>query len=744
MANLVIVESPAKAKTIAKYLGRGFEVMASMGHLRDLPKSTLGVDIENNFDPRYIAIKGKGPLIKEIRTKVAKADKVYLATDPDREGEAISWHIKELFALPDEKAFRVTFNEITERAVKNGVASPRVIDQDLVDAQQARRILDRIVGYQLSPLLWQKVRRGLSAGRVQSVATKIVVDREREITAFVAEEYWTIAAELQKLDSKSTFFARFHGDASGKIELHCEEDAAKVLSAVDKKDFRVKAVKKGKKVKQPAPPFITSTLQQESSRRLNFPAKKTMAVAQALYEGVEVEGRGLIGLITYMRTDSLRLSDQAVDDGRAFILSKYGQEYLPEKKRVFKTKGGAQDAHEAIRPTYPELTPQMIKGNLTGEQYRLYKIIWERFVACQMAAALYDTVSADIENSGYIFKASGSTVTFKGFTVLYEEGQDEEPETTDDSKLPPIDEGEILKNIKITEEQKFTQPPLRYTEATLIRTLEENGIGRPSTYAPTIGTILDREYVKKEGKLLSPTNLGEVVTDLMIDKFKDIVNVKFTAHMEEDLDSIEHGEQHWKAVLTSFYTGFEKDLTTAREDLADTRIAVPDEVTDIPCDLCGKMMIVKSGRFGKFLACPGYPECKNTKPITKDSGGFCPICGGKVLQKKSKNGNKYFGCEAYPGCTFMTWDTPMKNNCPKCNKTLFRHISKEGRSTVCLSPECDYQEIHVKYKQKEAAEEGAEKKPAAKKTAAKKAPAKKTAAKKAPAKKTAKKDTEGS
>ncbi|MDL2273281.1 type I DNA topoisomerase, partial [Oscillospiraceae bacterium OttesenSCG-928-G22] len=622
MSNLVIVESPAKAKTIEKYLGKSFKVKASMGHLRDLPKSTMGVDIEGGFIPDYQPIKGKEETIRDLKSASDKADTVYLATDPDREGEAISWHLKELLDIPDSKAKRVTFNEITNRAVTESIKQPRDIDVNLVDAQQARRVLDRIVGYELSPLLWRKIRRGLSAGRVQSVATRIVVDRENEIRAFVPKEYWTLDALLE-YEKKHTFTARFVGDMKGKLELQNLEEADAVLAKVKGSAFTVHSVKTGKRNTQPAPPFITSTLQQEASRRLNMVSRRTMSIAQQLYEGVEIAGHGSVGLITYMRTDSLRVSEDAISEVRSFIGGRYGKDYLPASVRRFKTKKSAQDAHEAIRPTDVTLDPESIKKDLTNDQYRLYRIIWSRFVASQMAAAIYDTQVVDVASAGYIFRANSVTLSFAGFTAVYEEGRDD-PEEKKEAKLPLLSEGDPLALLDLKPEQHFTQPPPRYTEATLIKVMEEKGVGRPSTYAPTVSTILDREYVVKEGKALRPTPLGEVVTGLLTDKFSDVADVQFTANMEELLDEVEEGKRNWKDVLTDFYKGFSAEMEKAESDLKNERIKVPDEETDVVCDLCGRKMVIKSGRFGRFLACPGYPDCKNTKPITEETPGICP------------------------------------------------------------------------------------------------------------------------
>ena len=640
MANktdLVIVESPSKAKTIGKYLGPGYEVKASMGHVRDLPKSKLGVDLEKgDFEPNYQPIKGKEDVISDLKKAAKKSGRVYLATDPDREGEAISWHLKELLGIPDDKTYRVTFNEITKKVVNDSIAAPRAIDQDLVNAQQARRILDRIVGYQLSPLLWRKIRRGLSAGRVQSVATRLVVEREEEIRAFQPQEYWTVEAALARVaPNLGSFKAQFYGREK-KMELHSADEAQAVVDAVEKGQFSVSRVKRQEKNRQPAPPFTTSTLQQEASRKLNMTPARTMSIAQQLYEGIDISGEGAVGLITYMRTDSLRLSEEALAAAKDFIHHRYGPEYYPPATRHFKTKGSAQDAHEAIRPSDVTLTPEDIKKDLTGEQYRLYKLIWSRFLACQMANAVYDSLSIEVENSGYIFRASHSSLKFSGFTAVYEEGKDEEEEERS-SPLPDLKEGEPLDSQGLTQSQHFTQPPARYSEASLIRALEEKGIGRPSTYAPTISTIMDREYVVKEGKALRPTPLGEVVTQLMIDKFPDVVDPAFTAHLEGQLDEVEAGKIYWKDVLSRFYTGFSAELAQAEEDLDGERIKIPPELSDEVCDVCGRQMVVKSGRFGRFLACPGYPECTFTKPLVIEMPGKCPKCGSALV--KTARGN---------------------------------------------------------------------------------------------------------
>jgi DNA topoisomerase I len=686
MSDLVIVESPAKANTIKKYLGKGYNVIASMGHVRDLPKSRMGVDVENAFKPEYISIRGKAALIKSLKKEAKASKKVYLATDPDREGEAISWHLSKLLGIEEDATVRVTFNEITKTAVKDGIKHPRCIDLNLVNAQQARRILDRIVGYNLSPFLWKKVKRGLSAGRVQSVAVRIIVDREDEIREFVAQEYWTIdAADLCTQNSKKTFAAKFFGDINGKIDIDNKEQADMILEKVKNGSFVVTSVKKSERKRSPAPPFTTSTLQQEASKKLNFQAKRTMLAAQQLYEGVDVKGYGAIGLITYMRTDSLRIADEAKLEAKNFISEQYGVDYLPESPRVYKAKKGSQDAHEAVRPTVQELTPQKAKESLTADQYKLYKLIWERFTASQMANEVFDTVSADIDSAGYIFKATGSVIKFKGFAAVYEESDNE----TTGKPLPAIKQGDSLEAESIEANQHFTQPPARYTEASLIKTLEENGIGRPSTYAPTITTILARGYVTRDSRQLVPTPLGEIITKLMKENFKSIVNIEFTAKMEDDLDRVETGDKNWVDTLSGFYSDFDKTLKKAEEVLGDVHVKVPDEVSDVICENCGRNMVVKMGRYGKFLACPGYPECKNTKPILQETGANCPVCGARVLQKKSKNGKTYFGCENNPKCPFMSWDIPQSEKCPKCGSSLFK---KRGGVLHCLKEGCGYEQ----------------------------------------------------
>lgn len=698
--NLVIVESPAKAKTIEKYLGEDYKVVASMGHLRDLPKSTLGIDIENDFEPKYIPVKDHKEVIDSLKKLSKSSGTVYLATDPDREGEAISWHLKELLNLSDDRARRVTFNEITKKVVTESIRNPRDIDSDLVDAQQARRLLDRLVGYKLSPLLWKKIRRGLSAGRVQSVATRMVVDRENEIRSFKSDEYWLLDAILGVDNGDADFTARFYGRGDKKLELHSEAEVNEVIAATEDKPFTVKTVKRGKKHRSPSPPFITSTLQQESSRRLGMTPRRTMSVAQQLYEGVDIEGLGTVGLITYMRTDSLRLSDEALMAAKNYIIEHYGKEYYHGSFRVYKTKSGAQDAHEAIRPTNIELSPDRVRKNLTPEQYRLYRLIWGRFTACQMANSVYDNVVVDVESNDYIFRANYSEMKFPGYTAVYEESKDEEPSELR-SKLPNLEEGERVYLEKMLPEQQFTQTPARYTEATLIRAMEEKGIGRPSTYAPTISTITSHEYVVKDGKYLKPTNLGEVVTALMMERFPDIVDLKFTNHMEESLDDVESGKRYWKELIREFYGEFSTELEDAEKALEGVRIKVPDELSDERCDICGRQMVVKSGRFGRFLACPAYPECSFTKPLVIEMPGKCPACGSRILKRTSKKGNTYYACERGPECPwrgtaadgseikgFMTWYVPTKDNCPSCGKTLFKPGGKGRMKAFCINENC--------------------------------------------------------
>lgn len=688
MSNLVIVESPAKAKTIKKYLGKDYNVIASMGHIRDLSPTRLSVDVKNHFAPRYEVIKGKEKLVDELKKAAQASDFVYLATDPDREGEAISWHLAYLLGLELDKNNRVEFNEITKTGVKTGMEHPRAIDKDLVDAQQARRILDRLVGYKLSPFLSQKIRRGLSAGRVQSVALRIIVDREEEIRAFKPEEYWSIDAKFIPKGSRKTFTASLYGNAQGKLSIGTKQQADQILADLEGAQYTVLKVKNGTRKKTPAPPFITSTLQQEASRKLGFQPRRTMKVAQELYEGVELPQLGAVGLITYMRTDSLRISNDALREATEYIQKRFGDKYLPPKPRVFKSRANAQDGHEAIRPTMPSLEPEKVKGSLTTDQYKLYKLVWERFTACQMADCVQKTTQADIIANGYIFKASGYKVDFDGFTILYVEGKD-----TDDEKekqLPALEKDMPLKLKEIVPNQHFTQPPARYTEASLIKALEEYGIGRPSTYAATITTITGREYVKREGKTLVPTELGEVSTKLMKERFPKIVNVKFTAQMEQDLDKIEKGDEEWIALLDSFYGEFEKTLKKAKTDMEGVKIQLKEDETDIVCELCGRKMVVKVGRYGKFIACPGYPECKNIKKYVQETGVICPKCGGKVIVRKTKKGKPFYGCDQYPKCDFVSWNEPVNEKCPNCGEILYKKKGKKP-TLYCAKEGCGYE-----------------------------------------------------
>lgn len=689
MSKLVIVESPAKAHTIQKYLGPDYEVLASMGHVRDLPASRLSVDVKNDFAPNYENIKGKGELIKKLRNEAKKSDYVYLATDPDREGEAISWHLAQLLKLDETEQNRVTFNEITKSGIKYGMEHPRCIDQQLVDAQQARRVLDRIVGYEISPFLWKKIRKGLSAGRVQSVAVRLIVDREDEIRAFTPEEYWTLEALLAKQGAKTKpFTAKYYGTGGKKCEITSEEQANALKAAAEKEPFIIKSIKTGTRQKNPAPPFITSTLQQDASRRYGFQAKRTMKVAQELYEGINLPDMGAVGLITYMRTDSLRISDEALSAAHDYIKRTYGDSYALAKPRTFRSKSNAQDGHEAIRPTMIELSPMKIKDSLSADQFKLYKLVWERFIASQMAACVQDTVSADITAGEHLFKASGFSVRFDGYTRLYTETQDNDEEQG--TNLPRLEEGEQLNLKELKPGQHFTQPPPRYTEATLIRELEENGIGRPSTYAPTLSTILQRGYVEREGKALKPTIVGETVTRLMKEQFGKIVDVKFTAEMEKELDEVEEGKTEWVGMMHHFYDDFTEMLQSAEKNMEGTKMKIPDEETDIVCELCGRKMVVRHGKYGKFLACPGFPECKNTKTLQQETPGSCPRCGKKVLAKKSKTGRTYYGCEDNPACGFMTWDIPLEEKCPRCGSSLFKTTGRM-KTIHCLKEGCGYE-----------------------------------------------------
>ncbi len=748
MANLVILESPGKVNTVKGYLGSSYKVVASVGHVRDLPKSTLGVDIENHFTPKYINIRGKGPLIKELKKEAKAASKVYLAMDPDREGEAIAWHLAAALDLDPKKTKRITFNELTKSAVQTGIKAPREIDMNLVNSQQARRLLDRIVGYKLSPFLWKAVKSGLSAGRVQSVATRIIIDREEEIRAFVPEEYWTLDAMLQGVKNRAVK-AKFYGNKDGKIELHTKEETDAVLTAVGQQDFTVVSVKKAIRYKNPAPPFTTSTMQQEASKKLSFQSQRIMKVAQELYEGIDLgsEFGGVHGLITYMRTDSPRISEEAQAAAKDYILSAFGASYYPEQPRIYKSRANAQDAHEAIRPSNMKFEPEKIKKSLTPDQFKLYRLIWNRFVASQMQSAALDTVTADMEAGGYLFRTSGYSIKFKGYMAIYEESE-EEPNTTDSdapeksARLPELSEGDTLPLETMLPMQHFTEPPARYNEATLIKLFEEKGIGRPSTYTPIITTIISRGYVAREGKALKPTPLGEITNKLMMEYFPDIVDVAFTANMEEELDDVENGEVTVEGLLDSFYTDFSKHLDTANSMVEKGAFDIPAEQTDIPCEKCGAMMIIKNGRYGKFAACPNYPTCRNakplnsdgtvdtakaeikfeqtdmtcelcgspmvlrpgrygafyacehypeckfTKPILREIGVDCPKCGGKLVQKRGKNRMTFYACEHYPTCDFSSWDTPLNETCPQCGEMLFR---KKGKNFIlCHNKECGY------------------------------------------------------
>ncbi len=709
MAKLVIVESPSKAKTIQKYLGKDYKVTASVGHIRDLPAAKLSVDVKNDFAPKYSIVKGKEKLVKELKEMVQDSERVYLATDPDREGEAISWHLATVLDLDMDAENRVKFNEINKTSVQNGIAHPEKIDLDLVDAQQARRILDRLVGYKLSPFVSQKIRRGLSAGRVQSVALRLIVDREEEIRAFTPEEYWSLDAKFTAPSSRRSFSASFVGDETGKVKITCQETADALLARLENASYTVQSVKKGTRRRQPAPPFTTSTLQQEGSRKLGFQGKRTMKVAQELYEGMEVKGYGAMGLITYMRTDSLRISEEARAEGNAYIEETFGKAYLPEKPRYYKTRANAQDGHEAIRPTVPSLSPEKVRDSLTSDQYKLYTLIWKRFMASLMANCVQDTVKAEIYGANdeerqagryCLFSASGYSVRFDGYTKLYVAGTDEEEE--DAAQIPALQNGDALKLKSLAGNQHFTQPPARYTEASLVKMLEETGVGRPSTYVSIVSTITGREYVTREQKQLKPTELGEAVTKLLKEQFPNIVNVKFTANMESDLDKVEHGEIDYIAMLHAFYDGFDKDLAKAKSSMEGVKIRLKEDETNIPCEKCGRMMVVKTGRFGKFLACPGYPECKNTKPLVVETGATCPKCGGKVIQKKSKRGYTFYGCDQYPACDFMTWDTPTKEVCPQCGKSLFK---RKGGLLVCLNEGCGFEKKAERKKSAKKAEE---------------------------------------
>ena len=684
MPKLVIVESPAKAKTIGKYLGRGYKVTASMGHVRDLPASTLVIDVENGYTPKYITIKGKQKLVKELKAEAKKCDGVLLATDPDREGEAISWHLANILGLDPAAPNRVTFDEITKKGVKEGMAHPRAIDIDLFNAQQARRELDRLVGYKLSPFLWRKVRKGLSAGRVQSVAVRLIRDRELEIENFKPDEYWNLDALLSAAGDKSEFTARLAATADGKkLTVTNKQQADEILAALDGKDYTISKIEKGKRRRQPAPPFITSTLQQDASRAFGFSATRTMRAAQTLYEGVDIAGHGTVGLITYMRTDSLRIAAEAQTAAKNFIAERWGENYVCKTARKWKSRSAtaAQDAHEAIRPSMPELTPDEVEQSISGDTAKLYRLIWSRFMASQMADCIQDTVSASITAGDYLFRASGFRVAFDGFTALYEESTDDAKKK--ETALPPLEEGQKLQLKKLTADQKFTQPPPLYTEATLIHALEENGIGRPSTYAPIITTIVDRGYVEKDQKKLKTTPLGQAVNTVMMEQFPNIVDVKFSADMEKKLDIVEAGKADWVKTIDEFYQGFAKSLEQAEKNMEGKRIKVEDIPTDEICEKCGRPMVIKSGRYGKFVACSGFPECRNAHPLVKDTGGLCPLDGGHMLVRKSAKGRVYYGCSNYPKCNYMTWDEPVPEKCPQCGSTLFKkkgqlYCAKEG------------------------------------------------------------------
>jgi DNA topoisomerase-1 len=699
---LVIVESPAKAKTIKKYLGSSFVVEASMGHVRDLPKSQLGVDIENNYQPKYITIRGKGEILDKLRKEAKKSDKVYLATDPDREGEAIAWHLAKALKIDENDKCRIEFNEITKTAVKNAIKTPRVINAPLVDAQQARRILDRLVGYEISPILWRKVKWGLSAGRVQSVTLKIICDRQKEIQNFITQEYWTIECLLHKEGEAQSLNVKLTSKDGTKIEINSKEESDDIINSLNKKEFIVNKIKRASKSKNPLPPFITSTLQQDAYRKLNFATKRTMSLAQQLYEGIDIEGHGTVGLITYMRTDSTRISEEAQKNAKEFIENKYGEKYYPETPRIFKSKKNIQDAHEAIRPSYVEITPEIAKKTLKGPQHKLYTLIWNRYVASQMEACLLSTLSIDVLNGDYLLKASGSKVTFDGFRKIYNEDLDEEENTL---KIPELMEKDVLSNERTEGKQHFTLPPARFSEASLVKTLEENGIGRPSTYAPIISTLLGRRYVEKDKKNLEVTELGNIVNNIVSEYFKQIVDIEFTAQMENNLDTIEEGQEKWENIVDIFFTPLKKDIEIAEKEIA--KITIEDEVTEVECDKCGKFMVIKHGRFGDFLACPGYPECKNTKAITKELEVPCPKCAGKILERRSKKGTKFFGCSNYPECDFVSWFEPTDIKCPKCDTYMVKRYSKtKGDFMECSNKECKYKE----YKVEESSEENIEEK----------------------------------
>jgi len=683
---LVIVESPAKAKTIKKYLGKNYIVEASMGHVRDLPKSQLGVDIDNNYEPKYITIRGKGELLEKLKKEAKKSEKVYLATDPDREGEAISWHLAKALKISEDEKCRIEFNEVTKTAVKAAIKNPRQINENVFDAQQARRVLDRLVGYEISPILWRKIRWGLSAGRVQSVALKIICDREKEISEFIPKEYWTIECDVFKDNQKESFIIKLHSKDGEKIEISSKEESDKIIRDLQNGTFIVKGIKNSEKNKNPLPPFTTSTLQQDAYRKLNFPTKKTMSIAQQLYEGIEIKGHGSIGLITYMRTDSVRISEEAQENAKNFITDNFGEKYLPQSKRVYKGKKNTQDAHEAIRPTNIDITPEIAKENLKEPQYKLYTLIWNRFMASQMASCILDSTSIEINNREYFLKATGSTVKFDGFTKIYSNENEEEEKAI---KMPKLSEGDEITSKNIEGKQHFTQPPAKFSEASLVKTLEENGIGRPSTYAPIISTLLERKYIERNKKVLDPTELGYIVNNLMSEYFKEIVDVEFTAAMENKLDSVEEGKESWKKIVDEFFIPVKKSIDIAEKEIA--KITIEDEITDIECDKCGRKMVIKHGRFGDFLACPGYPECKNTKPLAAELDVPCPKCGSKILEKRSRKGNKFYGCSSYPECDFVSWFEPTSERCPQCNEIMVKRYTKtKGDYLECINKDCKY------------------------------------------------------
>lgn len=696
---LVIVESPAKAKTIGKFLGSHYKVIASNGHVRDLPKSQMGVDVEHDFEPKYITLRGRGEVLEKIRKEAKKADKIYLATDPDREGEAISWHLAHILHLDPASKCRIVFNEITANAVKSSIKNARPIDMRLVDAQQARRVLDRLVGYKISPILWAKVQKGLSAGRVQSVATRIICDREQEIMDFVPEEYWSITAHLHEKNSKKNFDAKYYGEDGKKRELRSEADAKSVLERIEGAAFTVSELKTGEKTRHAAPPFTTSSMQQEAARKLGFTTKRTMMVAQQLYEGIDIGGKGPVGLISYIRTDSVRVAKEAQDAAITYIGKRFGERYVPAKPNVYKGRASAQDAHEAIRPTLIDNEPQKIKEHLSNDQFKLYKLVYERFLASQMSDARYATTTASIDANGCIFRANGVRTLFDGFTAVYTEGRDDvqEKEVT----LPELHENDTLERTKIDPEQRFTQPPPRYTEATLVKTLEEKGIGRPSTYSPTISTIIDRGYVSREKKLLVPTELGFVVTGLMCEHFSDIADVKFTAGMEEKLDGVESGKDEWKTVIREFYGPFKIALDKAEKEIEI--IDIPDEISDVKCDKCGALMVYKTGRYGRFLACPNFPACRNTKAIVEKIDVPCPKCGSALVKRKGKRGKTFYGCERYPDCDFVSWDKPTNIRCEKCGGMMVQKIGRNGSYVICMDKDCG----HILRNTKKAKEEDA-------------------------------------